>query len=194
MARQRRFGARGRFTAPGARAARRTDFRRARPAHQPRRPPGAGLVRERLRRRLSNRSAGALANFWNAARRRSLRETDPWRARRMLLSTSFKVGAVCGKAAPTALSGAPSDGRPYRNPQFLSGRAARLTFDQGCGRGVAATLGGRMGKITFGCSPVRPSRKAVIVSTSSPVSWAPSWLVPMTATACRRSQALPVWK
>ena len=34
----------------------------------------------------------------------------------------------------------------------------------------------------------------MILSTSSLLSWMPSWLAPITATACRRSQAWPLWK
>jgi hypothetical protein len=44
-----------------------------------------------------------------------------------------------------------------------------LGIRQGCGRGVTATLGGRMGNSTFGCSPASVARKATSLSISSAV-------------------------
>ena len=41
----------------------------------------------------------------------------------------------------------------------------------GRGRGVVATEGGRTGYVTSGCSPVSEPRNAVILSTSSSVSF-----------------------
>ncbi len=62
------------------------------------------------------------------------------------------------------------------------------------GLGVVDVLGGKIGYITCGWSPVSDVRKAVILEISSSVSFWPSWLVPITATACRKSQELPLWK
>src|SRR6186713_2365432 len=45
---------------------------------------------------------------------------------------------------------------------------------QGCGRGVAATLGGRIGNTTCGCFPVSERRKAVTSSISASESSLPS--------------------
>ncbi len=71
-------------------------------------------------------------------------------------------------------------------------RALTASRRQGCGRGVLAPLGGRIGSVTFGWAPVRLSRKRAILSVSSGESCAPSWLVPMTPTAWRRSHTAPV--
>jgi hypothetical protein len=53
----------------------------------------------------------------------------------------------------------------------------------GFGRGVVATLGGRIGSTTEGCSPLRDPRNDSILPISSSLSFAPSWLLPMIATA-----------
>jgi hypothetical protein len=53
----------------------------------------------------------------------------------------------------------------------------------GCGRGVLATLGGRIGYVTFGWSPVKDLRKATIFATCSSLSDLPSWSVAMMPTA-----------
>jgi hypothetical protein len=48
------------------------------------------------------------------------------------------------------------------------------------GLGDVGVLGGNIGYIICGWSPVRDLRKSVIFDTSSSVSFWPSWLVPMT--------------
>src|SRR5690554_2389483 len=66
--------------------------------------------------------------------------------------------------------------------------------DYDVGLGVLAVLGGRIGYSTRGCSPVRVCRKAVMALTSSSFSSCPNWLLPIMATAWRRSQTSPLWK
>ena len=57
------------------------------------------------------------------------------------------------------------------------------------GLGVVDVLGGRIGYVTCGWSPVSDVRKAVILEISSSVRFWPSWLVPMRCAESARLRA-----
>src|SRR5690606_28178232 len=58
----------------------------------------------------------------------------------------------------------------------------------GCGRGVLAVDGGRIGSAKLGCSPVRVFRNAVICLTCLSCSLRPSCRRAITSTASSRFQ------
>src|SRR5690606_39810330 len=68
---------------------------------------------------------------------------------------------------------------------FCSRQADQLN---GCGRGVLAVDGGRIGSEKVGCSPVRVFRKAVIWSICFFSSLRPSCRRAITSTASSRSE------